>query len=104
MNAVASVRDRSERRTSYRTEATEITEEVWIFADFGNGVDAVGQERGNSDSAGAELNRNRLIAVTFADRDACINLVDRLVDQPHGVDPVAAFVVRGLAELTVRDV
>ena len=38
------------------------------------------QERGNRASAEAELNRKRLIAVAFADRDACINLVDCLVD------------------------
>ena len=45
-----------------------------------------------------------LVSVARADRDTLLNLLDCLVDYLDGVDPVTAFVVRGLHELIARPI
>jgi hypothetical protein len=45
-----------------------------------------------------------LVSVACADCDTPLNLLDCLVDYLDGVDPVTAFVVRGLHELIARPI
>ena len=45
-----------------------------------------------------------LVSVARADRDTLLNLLDCSVDYLDGVDPVTAFVVRGLHKLIARPI
>ena len=45
-----------------------------------------------------------LVSVACADRNASLNLLDGPIDYLDGVDTVAAFVMRGLAEFVARPV